>query len=171
MRIELITPITHIKKKPRKRHGPLMRQIEHIKYALSYYLDKAIPKGAVICALYPKKLLQNILPEVALNKHCKVICIGAPELSKELMQKGLLEDNAEPDIYLTEPDGICPEGAIVKPQETELLKQYKTYAVSSTMQFTEKTPQTHDCVEVYKTITEKGIMTTEQLTSSLSLTP
>lgn len=165
--IEFSSPITkaHIKNTPSKSHGQLIKQLENTKYALGYYLEKTIPKGGTICLLYPKTILRSILPEIAERKKCRVICVGAEtKLTQELMEKGILEQkNTEPDIYLTEPDGICQDGAIVRPQETETLKQYKTYAITSTLQWTEKTPPTHDCVEVYKTITEKGIMRIDSL--------
>lgn len=152
-------------------YGTVLKHFENALYALSYHLEKTLPKGGIICAIYPKTILQEILPQIAEQKKCKIMVIGGtPEIIKTLKEKGMLiEANQKADIYLTEPDGFNEEGAYVKPHETELLINYDTIAIGSIYQWTDVAPATHDSIPVEKTITEAGIFTPEKLKESLPL--
>ena len=152
------------------QRGTVLKHFENALYALNYHLEKIIPKGGIICAIYPKTILQTILPSIAEQKNCKVMLIGGtPEIIKTLKEKGILIEAGHADIYLTEPDGFNEEGAFVKPQETEVLMNYNTIAIGSIYQWTDIPPATHDSVPIEKTITEAGILMPEQLKESLPL--
>ncbi|GEM_PF-2383291 len=150
--------------------GSLIKHFENALYALKYHLEKTIPKGGVICAIYPKTILQTILPELAKKKNCKVKLIGGtPEIIKILKEKEILTETEKADIYLTEPDGFNEEGAYVRPHETDILMNHETIAIGSIYQWADVAPSTHDSVPISKIITETGICSPEQLKESLSL--
>ncbi|VVB81205.1 Uncharacterised protein [uncultured archaeon] len=145
--------------------GALIKHLENALYALSYNLEKILPKGGTVCALYPKTILQSILPRAAKERNCKVICIsGTPELIKELAKNDILDKKTsmeKADIYITEPDGFAKDGALVKPEETELLQKFEVTAIGSALQYTRELPATHDCIAISKAITELGTYSPE----------
>lgn len=159
--------LERIKQIPR---GALIKHLEKAKYALSYNLEKILPKGGTVCALYPKTILQHILPQAAKECRCKVICVsGTSEIINELIKNNVFDDKTsieKADLYITEPDGFTPEGALVRPEETELLQKFEVIGIGSALQYTQKLPSTHDCIPISKTITELGIYTSQELNAS-----
>ncbi len=159
--------LERIKQIPR---GALIKHFEKATHTLSYNLAKVLPKGGTVCALYPKTILQQILPQAAKERKCKVICIsGTSGMIKELIKNGVFDDKTsmeKADIYITEPDGFTPDGALVRPEETALLQKFEVIGIGSVLQCTQKLPATHDCIPISKTITELGIYSTEELNAS-----
>jgi len=144
--------------------GQLLRHLENAPNAISYHLDRAIPRGSIICAYYPKGILGSILPAIAKEKNCKIISVqGTKQATAEFLKAGLLANSpiTEADIFLTEPDGLSADGALVLPHEK--LPHNEFIAVSSILQWTKQKPSTHDVIPIHKTITELGIYTLEQL--------
>jgi len=138
-------------------------------YAISYYLEKALPTGGVVKAYFPKEILGSILPVVAKEKNCKIISIGGSKhATAELLKAGVLVNgDFEADVVLVEPDGMTAEGALLKPEEAKQMKQ-EAVAVGSISKWASKSPASHDTVQVTKTITELGIFSPEQLEQELS---
>lgn len=148
----------------------LIKQKEYINDSLKYYLDQAIPKGSIICAIYPKKILTELLPQIAKEKHCKIINIyGTKELTRTLLKTNLLAaENQKPDLFITEPDALTPGGALVKPNELSSLQDKKLIGITTTQQWTNEKPETHDYIPLHLTITELGIHTPENLDEELN---
>ena len=130
--------------------SPLLQNIpkkpEQSEYALSYYLEKAIPRGSNILVLFPKKILSKLLPPIAKKKNCTIITTA---------------DKA--DIILAEPDGFSLGGALFTPEETKQVKGLPLVCIGSINQYNSIIPETHDLVPVQKIIIEQGIYTQEQI--------
>jgi hypothetical protein len=137
---------------------------EQTEYALSYHLDKTIPRGSVIYALFPKKILGKLLPKIVKEKKCTLITLyGNQAPLKQLSADSHGKELPEPDIILSEPDGFTFGGALFKPEETELVSELPLLCIGSGKQWTPITPSTHDLVPVKKIISEHGIHTPEQM--------
>jgi hypothetical protein len=134
------------------------KQPEKTEYAISYHLEKAIPRGSVIYALFPKKILGKLLPPIAKAKNCTII-------THLTGKAGKIE---RPDIILTEPDGFSAGGALFTPEETKIVSGLPIVCVGSTKQWTHILPATHDLVPVYRIISERGIHTSEQMEEIIS---
>jgi hypothetical protein len=134
------------------------KQPEKAEYAISYHLERAIPRGSVIYALFPKKILSKLLPPIAKAKNCTIITHLTGKTSKI----------DEPDIILAEPDGFSAGGALFTPEETKLVSGLPVICVGSTKQWTHILPATHDLVPVYRIISERGIHTPEQIEELIS---
>ncbi len=145
--------------------NPAPKNPENAEYSLSYYLEKAIPRGSVIYALFPKTILAKLLPPIAKQKHCTVISLyGSHEATLNLLKAGTFgKDIPEPDIILTEPDGFTFGGALFRPEETKLVNGLPLICIGSSNQWTPILPATHDLVPVKRIISELGIHTPEQI--------
>jgi len=143
---------------------------ENSEYALSYYLEKIIPQGGVIYALFPKTILAKILPHIAKKKHCIVIAYqGSHEATHNLLKAGTFNKNIpEPDLILAEPDGFTYGGALFKPEETQYVEGLPVICVGSSQQWTPVAPATHDLVQVKSIISEHGIHTPEQIEETIA---
>lgn len=141
------------------------RSTENTEYALSYYIEKVIPRGGVVYVLFPKTILAKLLPPIAEKKNCKVIPLyGSHEAALKLIKTGTYSRKAaEPDIILAEPDGFTYGGALFKPEETKLVKGLPLVCVGSSKQWSSIRPATHDLVPVQKIVSENGIHTPEQI--------
>jgi len=155
--------------------GRLLKHFESALGAISYHLERIVPRGSIICAYHPKGILGSILPVIAKEKNCKVITIhGTKHAVTELMKAGVLSTGnpAEADVFLAEPDGLSADGALFKPHEASDLPHKEIIAVASALQFTKERPASHDIAPVYKIVTELGIHSAEHLgkeiTSSFS---
>ncbi len=134
------------------------RSTENTEYALSYYLEKVIPRGGVVYVLFPKTILAKLLPPIAEKKNCKVITLYGSHEATLYSRKA-----AEPDIILAEPDGFTYGGALFKPEETKLVKGLPLVCIGSSKQWSSIRPATHDLVPVQKIVSENGIHTPEQI--------
>ena len=143
---------------------------QHAGYALSYHLEKAIPRGSVIYALFPKTILGQLLPPIAKKKNCTVISFyGTHEATLNLLKTGKYDKSLpEPDIILTEPDGFALGGALFKPEETKIVNGLPLVCIGSSHQWMPILPATHDLVQVQKIISEHGIHTPEQIEEIIS---
>ncbi len=153
--------------------SPILENNKHVSakyyqntlYALTYHLEKALPQGGIVCALFPKGILQHILPKAAKEKNCTVIIIqSTKEATLAFMQAGVLDQKTDPgkaDIYITEPAGFSQNGALVSPQETATIKKYNAIGIGSALQFQEKIPAEYDWLPMSKIITELGIHSIE----------
>lgn len=167
--------IDEISKVDKTNRGAMLKHFESALGAISYHLEKIIPRGGIICAYHPKGILGNILPVIAKEKNCKVITVhGTKHAVTELMAAGVLSTGnpAEADIFLAEPDGLSADGALFKPHEASDLPHKEIIAIGSALQFTKERPASHDIAPVYKIVTELGIHSAEHLgkeiTSSFS---
>ncbi len=146
------------------------KNLQNAEYALSYYLERAIPRGSVIYALFPKTILGRLLPQIAKMKNCTVISFyGTHEATLSLLKAGKYDKSLpEPDIILTEPDGFAFGGALFKPEETKIVNGLPLICIGSSHQWTPIIPATHDLVHVQKIISEHGIHTPEQIEEIIS---
>ncbi len=163
--------VAHFSKDPILR-GEIAAHFQNALYAIQYHLEQALPKGGVVCALYPKSILEHILPEAAKKKGCKVIALhGTKGATLALLKAQVLENNTDiskADIYITEPAGFTPGGALTNPDETKLVENSNVLAVGSALQWTNNTPSTHDFAPISKTITELGIYSPEHFKEIIS---
>jgi len=150
--------------------GLLLKHFENAIYAIEYHLENILPKGGIVCAFFPKSILEHVLPAAAQKKNCKVINVqGTKEAIQALMKAGVLDNEAsmeEADIYITEPDGFTTGGALVRPEEAKTLKNIQVMGVGSIFQKANTTPATHDYIPLSKMITELGIYSPEHIETS-----
>ncbi len=132
------------------------KQPENAEYAISYHLEKAIPRGSVVYALFPKKILAKLLPPIAKAKNCTIIT------------QRKFDKTGEPDVILAEPDGFAAGGALFTPEETKIASGLPLTCVGSTKQWIHVLPATHDLVPVCRIISERGIHTPEQIEEIIS---
>ncbi len=133
------------------------KHLARAEYALEYHLSGSIPKGGIICALFPKKLLFKLLPIVAKEKNARVIVIGSKEIIPSLIDAGVLfEGKASPDIFIGEPAGFSKEGVFVSPEETQEWLNNDVLAVCSALQWSSISPAKLDAVPVRKIVSELG---------------
>jgi hypothetical protein len=158
--------IDKISKVDKTQRGRLLKHFENALGAISYHLERVVPRGGVICAYHPKGILGSILPAIAKEKNCKVLTVhGTKQAVVSLMKAGVLSTGnpAEADVFLTEPDGLSADGALFKPHEASDLPHKEIIAVGSALQFTKERPASHDIAPVYKIVTELGIHSAEHL--------
>lgn len=137
--------------------------------ALSYYLEKEIPKGAIIGLISPKNILFNILPDIAKRKHCKIVLIDAGKgMAKSF--KGLMSSKSECDLYICEPELFNLEGAMMHPSETTNMAKINSplIGVGCTLQITNEKPAHLDFSPLTKIITEKGTINVSSSQPSLA---
>lgn len=147
---------------PLKR-GAILKHFQNAEYALAYNLEKILPKGGVVWALFPKTILGQLLPWVAARKQCKIISVhGIKEATMALLKARALDsDTPTPDLFLTEPDGFTPGGAFFQPNEAKMLEGLELVGIGSAFQQITAFPATHDYVPLSKIITELGIHSPE----------
>ncbi|MEM3154917.1 MAG: hypothetical protein QW165_05155 [Candidatus Woesearchaeota archaeon] len=146
--------------------GRLLRHLEKAELAISFHLQKIVPKGSIICAYHPKSILAKILPNIAKEKNCKIIAIhGTKEAMQAFIKSGTLtyELPHKADTFLAEPDGLTADGALFNPKEVCELPHNEIIAVGSVLQFTNKRPANYDVANVSKIVTEIGTYTPEHL--------
>jgi len=152
--------------------GQIIRHFQKAEYAISYHLERAIPKGGVVCAFFPKSILAQILPKIAKEKNCKVISVnGTRKATTALMAAGVIDNQTkveDADIYITEPNGFTPGGALATPEEEKVLKNFDVIGVGSYFQATKRLPADHDFIKLTKIISELGIHSPEQFHTELS---
>lgn len=154
-----------------QHRGRLLRHFEHALSAISYHLEKVVPKGGIVCAYHPKGILANVLPQIAKEKNCEIISIhGTKEAVENFLKAGVLSNHkpSEADIFLAEPDGLSSDGALFKPHETLDLPHKEIIAVGSALQFTKERPATHDIAAVYRIVTELGVYSPEHLEKEIT---
>lgn len=145
------------------------RHLARNSYALEYHLSNAIPKGSVIGALFPKKLLSKLLPIVAKEKNARVIVIGNKEIIPSLIKAGVLfEGKAVPDIFIGEPAGFSKEGVFVSPEETQDWLNNDVLAVCSALQWSSISPAKLDSIPAQKVVSELGVFPHELFVSEVS---
>src|SRR3989338_8105401 len=84
---------------------PYLRLQENRTYAFAYYLDSVLPMNGLVEVIAPKEILSSLLPMLAKEKNCRVMCKDASiDLRKELARLGVLETQGKPDLSITEPD-------------------------------------------------------------------
>lgn len=158
--------INNLRKIDSTHQGRLLRHFENALSAISYHLEKIVPKGGIICAYHPKGILASILPAIAKEKNCKVIPVhGSKHAISALLNAKVVAHLplTEADIILTEPDGLSSDGALFKPHEAAELPHREVIAVGSALQFTHERPASHDIAPVSKIVTELGIHSPEHL--------
>ncbi len=143
---------------------------ENTEYALSYHLEKAIPRGSVVYVLFPKKILAKLLPPIAKAKNCTIITLhGHHEAALSLLKTGKFDKTIpEPDIIFAEPDGFTSGGALFTPNETKTINGLPLVCIGSSKQWVHILPATHDLIQVQKIISEHGIHTPEQMEEIIS---
>jgi hypothetical protein len=77
-----------------------------------YALQKMLPKNAKVCAVAPKEVLTEILPQLAALKKLDLSSVG-----RRLPGTPFLAELPEADFYLFEPVALTPDGALVLPEE------------------------------------------------------
>jgi len=163
--------IDKVSKTEKQHRGILLRHFENALSAISYHLEKVVPKGGIVCTYHPKGILANVLPSIAKEKNCKIISIhGTKEAVENFLKAGVLSNNkpAEADVFLAEPDGLSSDGALFKPHETPDLPHKEIIAVGSAFQFTKERPATHDIASVHRMVTELGIHSPEHLEKEIT---
>ncbi len=153
-------------------NGQSYKQLQNALYAIQYNLEKILPKGGTACVLFPKNILENILPAAAKEKNCKIILIQGPKiLASNLLKERLLEPNTnkEADVYITEPAGFTPGGALVEPNEVKQLQNLPVIGVGSALQWTMRAPAEYDYIVLSKIVTETGIHSPEDFENSRTL--
>ncbi len=153
-------------------HGQLLKHFQNALYAISYHLEQALPKNGVVCALFPKSILAQVLPAAAKKRNCKVISVhGTKEATLALGKAHVLDtetDICAADFYLAEPDGLTHGGAYADPAEASMLKEHNPTAISSIFQWTTTNPATHDFVPLSTVITELGRHKTEHVSEAIN---
>lgn len=145
------------------------RHLARSEYALEYHLSGIIPKGSIICALFPKKLLSKFLPIVAKEKNARVIAIGNKEIIPSLIKAGVLfEGKASPDIFIGEPAGFSKEGIFVAPEETQDWLKNDVLAMCSALQWSSISPAKLDSIPAQKIVSELGVFPHELFVSEVS---
>lgn len=128
--------------------------------AIEYHLSKSVPRGATVCVMFPKGILAEVLPKVALELNLKVLVVGGhPALRNALSRQGSLEvnENAPIDLFLTEPTAFGRDGAWVHPNESGALAGLEVLCVGSMMQWLSHTPRDCDLVKIKGVVSEKGV--------------
>ncbi|RJQ18673.1 hypothetical protein C4580_06265 [Candidatus Woesearchaeota archaeon] len=128
--------------------------------AIAYHLAKVLPRGGVVGVVYPKGIAEEILAGVAKERNCRIRCFGASQkLCLQLQREGVLEvrEDVPIDVFLTEPDGFGPNGAWVRPNESELLVSLPVVGFGSVLQWSQQTPKSHDLVPLKGVVSEKGV--------------
>lgn len=128
--------------------------------AIEYHLAKAVPKGATVCVLFPKGILAEVLPRVAVERKLKVMMVGGvPALRSALARQGSLEvrENVPIDLFLTEPTAFGKDGAWVHPHEASAFVGLDVLGVGSVMQWLSHTPKDCDLVKIKAVVSEKGV--------------
>ncbi len=154
-----------------QHRGRLLRHFENALSAISYHLEKVVPKGSIVCAYHPKGILANVLPQIAKSKNCKIISIqGSKEAIENFLKAGVLSNYkpSEADVFLAEPDGLSSDGALFLPKEARDLPHKEIIAVGSVLQFTKERPATHDIASVHRMVTELGIYSPEHLEKEIT---
>ncbi len=130
---------------------------------MKYYLSQIVPKGGIVCAVYPKGLLLRLLPEVAEEKNALIRVIGVTPEARELAASSrVVNEPIEPDVYVGEPVAFSKQGVAVLPSETEEWVRHDVVAVSVSERQIETIPAQCDAVMVRKLVSDKGIIPFEQ---------
>lgn len=134
--------------------------------AIEYHLARAVPKGATVCVLFPKGILAEVLPRVAVERKLKVKLVGgSPALLTALAHSNSLElrEKAAVDLFLTEPTAFGKDGAWVHPHESGALADFDILAVGSVMQWLSHAPKDCDLIRIKSVVSEKGVFSVEHL--------
>src|SRR3989344_3580600 len=126
-------------------------------YAISFHLQKLIPKGGIVEVVNPKSVLCSLLPGILRSRKARVILKQSSSEARTAFADVLVENTGFSDIVLAEPDAFVPGGALVNPSESSLLENRHVVGVGSILQITGKNPASHDFIEFQKRVTENGI--------------
>ena len=127
---------------------------------IEYHLAKSLPRGSTVSVIFPKEILTEVLPRVALDRSLRVVLVGGAQALRDvLLKQGSLamQEGVPIDVFLTEPTAFGRDGAWVNPRESSALANIDVVAVGSVLQWFSHSPRDCDLVKIKTVVSEKGV--------------
>jgi len=127
--------------------------------ALKENLRKVVPRGSIIHVYFPKDIIARVLPSVASEKKCIIVCFGGSREAQRKLAPFLARKskNDEADLIITEPVIFTKEGGLFHPDEAFSLQDRTVVGVGMS-HFTKINPAHLDFVAFQKTVTNLGVL-------------
>jgi hypothetical protein len=143
----------------------LLTKPEHSLKAIEYYLEKIIPRNTHINVINPKKILLQLLPEIAKQKNCTIQTNNNKEFLKKIIENKTYAQK-QPELNIIELDYITEDGGLITP--TQFNKNIPTIGISSINNLTTNNSQNYDFIKPDKIVSEIGIYKPENIIQEIN---